>query len=332
MSGGGGSSNTTTTTKMEPAPQVAPYLAPFLQQASSVAMRPWQAYGGQRIAGFTPDQLAGFDMTRQNVDQSNQQLQGALGQVGSTATGSGLDYSPQQVQAGRNALLGMDNPYLQQQIDAAQGDVIRNFNNTKANSTDAAFARAGAFGGSAWQQAQAENQRQLAGELGNVSNSMRMQDYNLQAQLGEQDLNRQLQAGQFNSQMGDQAYQQERARMLQAAGMIPGLTQGGLQNAQALLGIGDAQQAQNQGALDLKYQDWTNQQNYPYQQLDVMGNAIRTIMGGGGTTTQSAPNPYQRNSTASALGGAMSGAGVGANFGPWGAAIGGGLGLLGGLL
>ena len=330
--GGGGSSSTTQTTKVEPPPQLAPYLAPFMQQASAVAMRPYETYDGQRIAGFTGDQNAGFDMTRQVAGQSQGALGGANQYLSGVMGGDGMGYKPGQVKPGTNALLGQNNPYLQSQIDAAQGDITRNFNNSVANNTDAAFARAGAFGGSAWQQAQSENANQLAQNLGRVSNDMRMADYNLQAQLGESDLSRRMQAGQFNAGLNDQAYQAERARQMQAAGMLPGLAQAGYTNAQALLGIGDAIQGQNQGALDLKYQDWLGGQNYPNQQLDVMGNAIRTIMGGGGTTTATGPNPYQRNGTASALGGALGGAAMGAAIPGMGPLIGGGLGLLGGIL
>lgn len=329
MAGGSsGSSNVTQTTKQEVAPQLSPYLAPFMQQASSVAMRPYQTYQGERIAGFTPDQQAGFNMTRQAANQGQQALSGAQGAVGNIVAGGSR---PDSISVGQNALLGQSNPYLQAAIDTAQGDITRNFNNSVANNTDAAMARAGAFGGSAWQQAQAENSRQLAGELGRVAGDMRMADYGLQAQLGESDLNRRLGADQFNVNSGLQGT----AQQLQAAGMIPGLSQAGYANAQALLGIGDAIQGQNQGRLDLAYQDWLGGQNYPYQQLDVMGNAIRTLMGGGGTTTQTGPNPYQRNSTASALGGAAAGAGLASTLGvtgPWGLAAGAGLGLLGGML
>jgi len=358
--GGGGSKNTTQTTKVEPPPQLAPYLAPFMQQASAVAMTPYQQYGGQRIADFTADQLAGFDMTRNVASGSQSALARANQQVGATSAGDHLGYQPgtndylgAKTSVGQNALLGMNNPYLNQAIDAAHGDITRNFNNTIANNTDATFARAGAFGGSAWQQAQSENANQLAQNLGRVSNDMRMADYGLQAQLGEADIARRLNAEQTDlarnsalSQAGielsDAAYQNERARMLQAAGMLPGMAQAGYTNAQALLGIGDAIQGQNQGQLDIAYQNWINQQNHPHQSLDVMANAIRTLMGGGGTTTATGPNPYQRSGTAAALGGALGGAGLASSLGasmggaglagPWGLAAGAGLGLLGGIL
>jgi len=361
MSGGGSSpSNVTNTTKMEPPPQLAPYLAPFMQQASAVAMTPYQQYTGQQIADFTPDQLAGFDMARQSAGYGMDDLNRGRGQLQATLAGNYLGYSPGSnaylgatTNVGQNALLGQNNPYLQSAINSAHDDISRTYGNSVFNNTDATMARAGAFGGSAWQQAQSENARQMSNELGRVSNDMRMADYGLQAQLGESDLNRRMQAqqtdlarnsalAQAGLDMSNANFQAERARQMQAAGMLPGMSQSGYRNAQALLGIGDAIQGQNQGQLDIAYQNWMNQQNQPYQSLDVMGNAIRTLMGGGGTTTQTGPNPYQRNSTASALGGALGGAGLASSLGasmsgaglagPWGLAAGAGLGLLGGLL
>lgn len=319
MPGGGGSQNVTQTTKQEVTPALQPYLPAYMQQASSVAMKPYETYGGDRIAGFTGDQNTGFNMVRQQAQQGQQNLSGAMGGLNDTISGQYLNRDP-----GTNALLGMNNPYLQSAIDSAQGDVKRQYENSVFNNTDATMARAGAFGGSAWQQAQSENARQMSGELGRVANDMRMQDYNLQAQLGESDLNRR-----------QSAFDSERGRQLAAAGLLPALNQAGYQNAQSMLDIGNAQQAMNQAGLDVNYQDWLGGQQHPYQSLDVMGNAIRTLMGGGGTTTSSMPNPNQTNPIAGALGGAMGGASLAGTLGvsgPWGAGIGAGLGLLGGLL
>lgn len=69
------------------------------------------------------------------------------------------------------------------------------------------------------------------------------------------------------------------------------------------------------------------------QYADAPGNALddylRRVSGNlGSTQTTSMP----RSRSAGAAGGALTGAGIGSMFGPWGALIGGGLGLLGGLL
>ena len=51
----------------------------------------------REFAGFTPDQLASFDVTRQFADPNSQQMQ-QLGTAGTLATSTGL-YRPQQVQS-----------------------------------------------------------------------------------------------------------------------------------------------------------------------------------------------------------------------------------------
>ena len=77
--------------------------------------------------------------------------------------------------------------------------------------------------------------------------------------------------------------------------------------------------------------DAMNRYNYnqqqPWQNLQNYSGIINGYggLGGTSTTTQSAP---KSNPLMGAAGGAMAGMSIG---GPWGAAIGGGLGLLGGL-
>lgn len=293
MSGGGGGTQTVTQKSSFPE-QVAPYIDPFMGQALSVAMRPYQSYTGQRIAPFTDAQNQAFGMTSDIANSSNAQLGNAQSALGGITNGTN------QIQVGQNPLLGQDNPFLQRSIDAASNDVLRNFENATAPSTDAAFARSGAFGGSAWQQAQANNQHQLTTDLGNITNNMRMQDYNLQAQLGENNLNRQ------QSVQG-----QNIANQLAAIGATPGLSQAGFSNASALSAVGSQQQAMNQAALDNAYNDWLNMRQYPYQQLGTMQSALSTILGGAGhDIAQTSPNPNQRSPIAGALGGAAGGLGL----------------------
>ncbi|MDE2471355.1 MAG: hypothetical protein KGL35_22140, partial [Bradyrhizobium sp.] len=64
---------------------------------------------------------------------------------------------------------------------------------------------------------------------------------------------------------------------------------------------------------------WTNLNNYM--------NQVNSMQHGG---TQTNTQPYFQNQGAGALGGAAAGAAAGSAFGPWGTAIGGGLGLLAG--
>jgi hypothetical protein len=56
--------------------------------------------------------------------------------------------------------------------------------------------------------------------------------------------------------------------------------------------MGAEQRQQQQAALDLAYQDFINQQQYPYKQLGFMSDLLRgsaDLAGKGGTTVYQAP-------------------------------------------
>jgi len=107
-----------------------------------------------------------------------------------------------------------------------------------------------------------------------------------------------------------QNYANERSRQMQAAQLAPQYAQADYQDAQNLIGAGDAYRTYNQDLLNQQYQDWQTAQNAPYQQLDVLANGIRTSMGGGGTNTSTGPNPYQANRMAGMIGGGLAGYGI----------------------
>jgi len=116
------------------------------------------------------------------LDKQTQQI-GPLGQ---------MNLAQSTTNVGKNALLGMNNPYLQNSIDASVGDITRNFNNTINPQLDRMARASGSFGNSGVEQARQEAGRTLASQIGRTSNDMRMTDYALQAQLGEGDVNRQV--------------------------------------------------------------------------------------------------------------------------------------------
>lgn len=340
-------------------------------------------------------------------------VMGLAGKVDNPYIGktSGLASTTTAQPAGKNALLGMDNPYLQNAIDRAMGDVSRQYSLTTAPQRQAQAIGSGSFGNTGVAQMQGEDQRQLASELGRVSSGMRMQDYGLQANLGEgqagreqganlwnagavnqgsqfnaglgaNDLSRQtsaygqqgqfnagsqLQAGMFDVTQGQGAKQfnaglsqADLGRNAQLAGqqgqfnaglyqsdlgrnanLAQGLSQfnsgvsgqdiGNQFNAwqgnntlamntlNPTLNYANAPFAQNQTLFNMgtqnsqtgaahgvfDYGQYTNQQQYPWQQLSNYGSAINTAAGRGGTTTTplQTPNPW-----AAAVGGGLAGA------------------------
>lgn len=125
-----------------------------------------------------------------------------------------------------------------------------------------------------------------------------------------------------------QNYNLERQRQSQATALAPQYAQQDYTDLQQLLGAGDIQRDFNQQNLSQAYSNWLDKKNYPLQQLDVLGNALRTTMGGGGTSTSTGPGSSY-NRLGGALGGAMTGAQLGSTFFP---GIGTGIGAVGGAL
>ena len=274
MSGGGGGGDTTSVQKVEPPDAVKPYLKPFMNQAANLAATPYQAYTGQRIAGFSPEQEAGMQLTAARALQGAPDINAT--RMNLTDTMSGAYMSPDS------------NPYLKQMADTALNQVQGRVNATMRGT--------GGYGGSA-------HTETLARSLGDTAANIYGTNYS-----------------------------NERTNQMRGMAFAPQMAAMDYQDLNALGQVGAQRQGMNQSILDQGYNNWLEAKNYPYQQLDVMGNAIRTPMGGGGTTTMTGPNPNASSPIASALGGAATGAGLAGALGmatPWGAGIGAAAGLLG---
>lgn len=188
-----GSKNQTTTTQMQIPDEVKPLLSQYLGQAQGLSQ---QSPNNMLMRLGANDALAQSQNAYSGIDAARQGLMGVTQQT------------PGQ------------NPYLDQVVNKSMGDITRNYNEAIAPETNANFARAGAFGGSAWQQANERNQRGLGEALGNTANQMRYQDY------------------------GD-----TQNRQMQAYGLLPSVSAAGQSVAQNLYGIG--QNVQNEGANQL---------------------------------------------------------------------------------
>jgi len=244
---GGGSSSQTTTQITDIPAWMKPYAQDYMQRAQDLSNKPYQAYGGQTVAGMDPRTQQGLNMQAQ------------YGQQG-TAAGNAGQQEYQNVLGGQ--YLGANsNPYLSGQIDAAQQDVVRNYNTAIKPATESAMVNSGSFGNSGLLQMQQQQQSDLQRNLGNISTQMR-----------------------------GNAYNTERANQMQALGMSPTFNSMAFGNAQALQQAGQMQQAQNQAELSDAYSRWQQEQQYPYQQLNVLGSALGHNFGGSSSSTQPGPS------------------------------------------
>lgn len=306
--------------------QLIPALLQNEAAAFYASQSPYQAYGGQRIADYDPMRAYAYGQAGnagQYTDALNTQAAGTI-QQGQGAASNLINntqvHGPQgqyyQMQGPENwdaqkAQQYMD-PYQQGVTDIAKSSALRDYqiaNNTR----DAASVGRGAFGGSRSAIIQAEADRNIGSNLGNLQMQGSDRAYqNAQQQFGA-DRAAQMQAGQTNlqamtsqQQMFNQLAQQaEQANMQgriagmgalgQQAGMYGQLANSWQNERQGQLDfmnrLGTEAQQYNQTQHDQGYNDWLQARNWNQDQLTWMNNMLR---GTGQTTSTSTPgtNPY----------------------------------------
>jgi hypothetical protein len=271
MGGGGGgggpapSSQTVTQTNI---PEYArPYVERMLGKSEALTdidANPYQSYGGQRIEGFTPLQKQTFE----NV--ANQQTAGQLGAAtglagaaGLASLGAGADY--RNMATNPFATQAYMSPYMQNVVNAQKDEAFRDAQVRNLGS-NLGSARQGTYGGARQALAEQERNRNLQTQLGQI-----------QAGGSQKAFEAAQQAQQFGTSAGLQGYGQA----LQGASALGNLgqTQFGQEQAinQARQQVGAIQQAQGQQGLDLAYQDFLKQKNYPYQQLAFQSDMLRGL-------------------------------------------------------
>jgi hypothetical protein len=258
-----------------------PYVENMLgktEALTDINQNPYQTYGGDRIAGFSPMQQQAFG------DVGKMQPASQIGQGSGLAAAAGmgsLGTAGQMGQVGQQyanqatnpyATQAYMSPYIQNALQPQLQEMNRQYGITGLQERKAAVGQ-GAFGGNRQALMQAENERNknmaMNAAIGSgYQNAFQAAQQNQQfgANLGLQGLQGQLQGlGQAN----------------QAAGTLGqlGQTQYGQQMGinQAQQNAGAIQQAQAQQGLDTAYQDFLKQKNYPYQQLAFMSDMTRGL-------------------------------------------------------
>jgi hypothetical protein len=292
MSSGGGPSETTSTNINTNIPTYAqPFVMNMLGKGEALTnpnTNPYQQYQGQglqgtQIAGFNPTQNEAFSNIS-GMHPSSQNAQ-ATGIAGLTALNA---MDPSQYQQGIGSYMS---PYTQNVIKNQEEGAIRDYGRSLPQLGSAA-AQVGGLGGSRSALMQSEANRNLQNQLAGIDATGYQNAYtNAQgAYTGQQ--NAALQGAQQLGQLGQQDYQQ----------------QAGINTAK--LGIGNQQQGLQQNLYNTQYQNFLNQQNYPYAQMSYMSGLLR------GTSPASLGNQYSQQNTAAngpVLG--QIGAGLGSLFG-----------------
>ena len=247
----------TYTTTNAPLPEALPFYADYLQRSQEVANQPYQQSPGT-YTGPNPYLQQGWDLTANRALQGSPVMGAANDQLQKTINGGFL-----------NA-----NPYLDQSISNAQGDLTKAWNRVAKPGWDTAMQRSGSYGNTGIAQANGYAAEGLQQNLGRVASDMR-----------------------------GNAYNQERGYMQQALAMAPQFAQQDYIDSNALLNVGNQAQGFQQAAQN-QNQAWFDQaQQFPQQQLGLLGNALGMNKGSEQSSTQ--PDPSR---TSQIVGGALTGA------------------------
>ena len=296
--GGGGGSPSQTQTQISELPDWAKgYAKDTLSKTAALTdttQNPYQAYGANRIAGFSPlqqqaqQQAAG--MQTSGATGFGTQLAGAAG-LGAL----GARYDPTQFQAdqfGGDSAQRYMSPYMQNVVDIQQREAQRQ-GDIAGTQLASQATKSGAFGGGRQAIMQAEAARNLAQQKGDIQARGLQSSYEQAQNQFNADQARRMQAQQLaeqSKQYGAGYGMQGLQTALQGAGQLG--TLGGQQFAQGMdinklqSAYGGQQQALQQQGLTQAYQDFQNQQNYPYKQLGFMSDMIRGLPLGQQSTRQ----------------------------------------------
>jgi hypothetical protein len=293
-----------------------------LNAAYQVAGNMMGPYTGQRVADMTPTQMSDINAVQQNIGSTNP----AFAYAQNTAADL-TGYQPAQVNAGSltNAdLSGYMNPFTQNVINSGLQslDIQRQ---QALNQVGDQALKTGAFGGSRQGISEGVTNAGAAMQAGQLASQLQAQNFAQAQQAAQNDINRNLQAQLANQQAGLSGA----GLNLTAANNLGTLAAQGqnsfLQGAAAGLTGQEAIQANQQAQLDAAKQAYTEQQQFPLQQLQIPLQALGATPYGG-TTTQTSPGPTS-NLGLSALGGGLAGARIGSMLLP---GVGTGIGAIGG--
>ena len=331
--GGGGGGPQTQTSYSTNLPEYArPYYEELLKQSGKqiyatdpsgnvTGVKEFTPYTGDRIASFTPEQQAVQTQTAALTQPG--QFAGATTGLGAGTTmglgagmaglGQAFGYSPTAISGGMftpGAASYYMSPYQTGVTDIAVREARRQGDIERSRGALGAIGR-GTFGGARQGLMQAEQDRNLAQNIGDIRARGQQEAFTNAQQQFQADQARRMQAEQLNQQ--GQQFQAGIGKDIGLAGLTAGL-----QGSQALGALGAQQQgtdierlkaqaasagesqAMQQERLNQQYQQFMDKQNYQKAQLDYLSNILRGNAGAlGQTQVQYAPAP----SIASQLGG-----------------------------
>lgn len=277
------------------------YAMELLSNQQALAQRPFPVAPMPRVAEFSPTQQQGFDMTGQAagafqpaLGQATQATQQALGSPGGLGAAQ-----PFLGQAGQTSVANIGqymNPYQEQVVDRIGELGARNLRERILPEIEGRYIAAGqlGFGGrqpgmgtpSGMMTDTARAVRDTSDDILAAQTGALQRGFTEATGLAGTDLNRMANLASTAGQLGGQDISRGLGAAQQLAGLGEMGQQLGLTGAGALQQVGGMQQGQAQRNLDVAFEDFLRQQNFPQEQINAM---LATFQG----TAQGIPTAKQ---------------------------------------
>ena len=281
---------TSTTTSQQNLPTwYQEYLRALIGKSSSIAAEEYQPYTGERVARLTPDQTSAYDLTRAGVGSSEPYTTAAGTALTSAAT-PGLN---------QGVFDSYMSPYTTGVVDRIAQLGTRNLTEDLLPAVNTTFTGAGQYGGSRHADFTANAIRDTNESIIGAQSKALADAYDSAMSAYGTGAGRQIAAGQGLGALGMD---------VQGAG---------LRDAAAMEAIGTAQQGQGQRNLDVAYQDFLAQRDYPKGQADFMSQIVRGLPAQpvSTATTTTGPGEYVPSPVSQLAGLAVGGYGLSKAFG-----------------
>ena len=333
--GGGTPPTQEMTTQTSRIPEFAePYFREMIGRAGYETTRPYEPFPGQRLADFTAaERAAQAGIARMGFAGAPAEMGSAsdiASQVGYAPQRSGTDvakwYNPQQLDPGdmgaEGALDRYMDPFQRMVTDVEKREAQRQ-SDIQATGTAQQAAQAGGLGGYREAIMQAERERNLGQQMGDIEARGGQRAFEQAQRAYEADRASRMAAGQFDreqqfrraglwmSGLGeDRAGRQQQLGAAELLGQLGGQRQRqDFERLRMLQAMGQGQRELGQRGLDIGYQDFQRQRGYPRDQLSYLSNLIQGLplapMGQQTQTTYGGPTGIQQ-----AIGAGLGGVGL----------------------
>ena len=251
---------------------VRPYFERLLERTEAESKREYEPYQGSRFARAGEDVTAAQQQIR---DISGRGIAGLPAAQAATTAGLGRALQGMGYQAGQfdsAAAQQYMSPYMQQVVDVQKERAILDAQRQGAGRA-AQAVQAGAFGGSRAAVQEGMAQEALGRQLAEIQASGQQQAFEQAQQQFERDRAARESAERLGLGAAEMAGSQ--ASNLAALGKLA--REGDVEAAAMLEKVGRDIQREDQAGLDIAYEDFVRQRDYPREQLQFLSSILRGV-------------------------------------------------------